>query len=402
MFDEAHEIDEADVVTINSRLRQRCRDCVKAGRADCSHMPRTICFAFNPSYPGHWLQRWCISGAVRTEFGYRKDELLVEDAQSSLGDIEFFMSRATDNPFLPPNYVDQSLGGMPELQRRRYLDGEWLHIAGNSFFDSDALQAAGELAANTNLYLQGEPSGDVSGADKEKPPTIKPHRSGRMEVFKPPVRLHTAAGGEEVRAHRYVVAVDASSGAAADWSAIQVLDVEEWEQVAEWQGRVDPDKLAQTAFLTACVYNGATLAVESTGGWGFGTMKFVQEYIGKWQGSPRSKPRIYTRRLIDRLSDRWTDKPGFDTNVRTRAHALTLLEETFREQSLTIYGQRTIAEMGAFAFPEYKGTGDYGKPQARKGENDDLCMSLAIAVAVAERLPRVRYDSATPLVMRYA
>ena len=131
-------------------------------------------------------------------------------------------------------------------------------------------------------------------------------------------------------------------------------------------------------------------------------MKFCQEYIGKWQGSPKSKPRMYTRKRIEKLSDKWTDVLGFDTNVKTRAHALTLLEETFREGSITVYGQRTIAELGAFAFPEYKGTGDYGKPQARKGEHDDLVLALAIAVAVGEKLPKTRYDEAGPLAMRYA
>jgi hypothetical protein len=90
-----------------------------------------------------------------------------------------------------------------------------------------------------------------------------------MEMYRAPVRWHVTDDGEEHKAHRYVVAVDVSSGAAADYSAIQVIDVEEFEQAAEWQGKVDPDRLAELAFLTACVFNGATLAVEINAGWGF-------------------------------------------------------------------------------------------------------------------------------------
>ena len=60
--------------------------------------------------------------------------------------------------------------------------------------------------------------------------------AGRMEVFMPPVRWHVEDDGTEVKSHRYVVAVDASSGVSSDYSAVQVIDVEEFEQVAEWQG----------------------------------------------------------------------------------------------------------------------------------------------------------------------
>ena len=101
-FDEAHEIDEKSVLTINSRLRQRCRECI-AGAVpddDCSHMPHRILITFNPSYPGHWLQQWFILGAQRTEFGFRKEELIATEADFPIGDAEFFISRATERSHL--------------------------------------------------------------------------------------------------------------------------------------------------------------------------------------------------------------------------------------------------------------------------------------------------------------
>ena len=400
MFDEAHQIDEEDVITIIGRLRQRCRACVASGQPECPHMPRSICMAFNPSFPGHWLHQWCILGGQRTEYGYRKDELLVTDAEESIGDLEFFTARATDNPFLPGDYVKKNLGGMKPLQRRRYLLGEWLHISGTGFFDQDALSRLSENALEQELYLVGEPSGDPSGRDPEKQPTIRARTGGRLEVFRPPARWHVDESGEEQRAHHYVVGVDASSGASADWSAVQVIDADDWVQVAEWQGKMDPDKLAEVAFILAVLYNGAMLAPETTGGWGFAVTKSLQRLIRDWAGSEKARPKMYTRKVINRLSDAYTDFIGFDTNTKTRAHALALLEESIRDDSLQVFGARTLAELAAFA-SQVDAQGRFGKAQAQKGAHDDLVLALAIAVTVGDRARRQkRYDG--PMTMRVA
>jgi hypothetical protein len=393
--DEAHEVDEDSIITINSRLRQRCPDCHKAAASfadmaevpPCEHYPHTLTMTFNPSFPGHWLHEWFILGAHRTEFGYRKDELYPTGSEHPIGDCEFIPSKATDNKYVSRAYIEQNLGGMPELQRRRYLEGEWLHISGTGFFDQEGLSRLMEIAGAMKPILVGEAAGDVSG--KPKLPTLMPKRNGRLEVFKPPVRLSfDQATGNEIQPHAYVLGIDTSSGMAADFSGIQVIDVQEWEQVAEWQGKVDPDKLAEIAFLIGCVYNGAMLAPEITGGWGFAVVRRLQRLLREWAGPPKAKPRLYTRPVLGKISDKFTDALGWDTNQKTRAHSLALLEEGIADGSAGVYGLRTLAELAAFAFPDYKGTGDYGKPQARKGQHDDLVMPLAIAFAVAEKMPR--------------
>ena len=74
---------EDDVLTVNTRLRQRCRACdLLAAQAedptllaDCDHYPHSMILTFNPSHPGHWLRRWFILGSVPTEWGHRKEEL---------------------------------------------------------------------------------------------------------------------------------------------------------------------------------------------------------------------------------------------------------------------------------------------------------------------------------------
>lgn len=389
MFDEAHEISAEDVTTVNSRLRQRCRACIKSNSGDCTHMPRRMVFAFNPSYPGHWLQEWFMLGATQTELGFRKDELFIAESETSLGSVEFFRSRAQENPFLPPGYIERNLAGMQPWKKRRLLDGKWEH-QGGSFFDDEALSLIEETTRLNPPLMIAEPIGDTTGVDKDdRPRLVERKNGGRLNVYKAPVRWHVTNDGDEIKSHRYVVSVDASSGTAADYSAIQVIDVEELEQVAEWQGKIDPDKLAEHAFLLACVYNGATLAPEITGGWGFAVVKRCQAMIGQWKGPAHSKPKLYTRPVLDRLSDRFTDRIGWDTNTKSRAQMLDILEESLRDGSLTIHSPRTHAELSAFATPDRIGdVGDYRSPRAQKGAHDDLVIALAIGVAIAVKLPK--------------
>jgi len=390
MFDESHEIAERDVLTINSRLRQRCDACVKAGIADCEHMPHRLVLTFNPSSPNHWLNQWFRLAAEPTEWGFRRDRITPTDAEegASIGDMEFFLALVTANPFVPPEYAERNLGGMSARMRRRFLLGMWEHIDGSGYFDADALGLYHERAVEELVIRHAEPVGDLTGVDVAKPVSLIERSNGRMHVFKTPVRNHIDDQDNEVKAHRYVVACDASSGASADYSAVQVIDVDEMEQVAEWQGKVDTDVLAEIAFLTAVVYNGALLAVEITGGWGLNTMRRAQQLIARWKGNPKSQPRIYMRRGVSRLSEQHTDLIGFDTQTGTRALALGALEELVREDLIRIHGRRTLAEMSAFAWRERAGgVMDYRRPEARSGEHDDLVMALAIGTYIATRQP---------------
>jgi hypothetical protein len=218
MFDEAHEIAERDVLTINSRLRQRCVDCVRAGRADCPHMPHRMVLTFNPSSPNHWLNHWFRLAAEPTEWGFRRDRITPTDAEegSSIGDMEFFLALVTANPFVPPEYAERNLGGMSAKMRRRFLLGMWEHIDGSGYFDPDALGLLHERASDALVLRRAEPVGDLTGEDKSDPVMLVERPRARMHVFRTPVRDHVAANGDEVKAHRYVVAADASSGASAD------------------------------------------------------------------------------------------------------------------------------------------------------------------------------------------
>ena len=111
--------------------------------------------------------------------------------------------------------------------------------------------------------------------------------------------------------------------------------------------------------------------------------------IGHWAGDDHARPQLYMRPVVDRLSQKFTDLLGWDTNTKSRAQMLDVLEQSMRDGSLTIHGQRTLAEFMAFKIPErIGGVGDYRSPRAARDAHDDLVIALAIGVAVATRLPK--------------
>ena len=386
-FDECQEIEEDTVLRIVTRLRQRCRICEQQNIRDCAHMPNKAILTFNPSNPGHWLQKWfMLDGAEKTEHGFYKPELWMEGAIESIGDSEFVFARAADNPFLPTDYLKHTLGGMKEWMRRRYLEGLWEFISGNAFFDPDSLRYYIERAASVkpvfaSCHTVGDIDADVAyrtGRSQEKPKdkqriTIE-GESGPLIVFKKPVRRRLDEKTQKfVEAHRYVISIDASSGRGTDFSAIQVLDVETFEQVAEWQGKLETGLVAQEAYRLGRIYNDAYIVPEVTGGWGLAVEQVLKRYHYK---------RLYLKRTFDRLSQKFTDKTGFDTTIRMRYWILEVLETAVRERELGLYSMRTLGEMGTFVYSERE------KPEAQPGHNDDLVLSLAIGVKVVTDLPR--------------
>ncbi len=376
LVDEAHETDEREVTQFLIRMRQRCPACIRGGQKDCVHMPHQAALAFNPGHPGHWLRDWFIIGGTQTEFGWYKPELTFIDADRPFGDCEFVVAKPQDNPYLSVQYLERLLA-QKEQDKRRLVYGEWIVMDGSMFFDAEALtHYSDEL---TMPWKTGSTAGNPVGNDDKDPMRIVLRKDGPLAVWKPPVRKTPTA-----RAHRYIVSVDVSSGGGADYTGIQVIDVENFEQVAELQVKLDPDLAAVEAYRLACIYNGATIVPETTGGWGDTVVRVVNRMNLHYKGPLTAKPVMYQRVLgqHQRLDPSFTTKFGFDTNVHTRFLMLDLLEEVIRERSFKLYGTRTHTELTHFA------RGKNGRPEALPGRHDDLVMSLAIGVYVAAQLPK--------------
>lgn len=386
-LDEAQEIPntEVDKVTrLITRVRERCPDCVRDGVKDCAHFPHKVMLSFNPTNPDHWLREWFYNGAEQTRHGFRKPELFLGEAEEPIGDAEFVIAKATDNPYLSQRYIS-TLRGLPPHLRRRYLEGLWEYIEGTCFFDNDALQrlqAESLLEKVTLGKLVGDIGQDINQRLRKvksaSPVKVVPG-SGPLQIWRTPVR------GE--KPHRYVIGLDSSSGMSQDWTGMQVLDVDTFEQAAELQLRIPPAEAAEWAYRLGRVYNDALIVCEVTGGWGFAVDQKLRDM---------RYPKPYTRRVVDRLTKRFTDKLGFDTTKQSRNNILSELEESVRDGSLKVFGPRTLGEMAAFV------VGDKDKAEAQPGAHDDLVMSLALAVYVAGTLPkelrRVREEPHRPQV----
>ncbi len=382
VVDEAHQVSQQTVTQFLLRLRQRCTACIRANEKDCAHMPHRAAFGFNPAEPGHWLQEWFILGCSQTEYGFYKKELWLPEASKPFGDAEFVIARPVDNPYLSEKYLER-LDAQPELWRRRMVLGEWVLIGGSMFFDADALT---DYAEHLKLpWKTGVTAGDPTASDPQDPVRVKLEKGGPLAVWKPPVR---AKPGQ--RAHRYIVAVDVSSGGGADYTGIQVIDVEEFEQVAELQVKLDPDLAAIEAYRLACIYNGALIVPEVTGGYGLTIVRVVQKLNLLYKGAVESKPVLYQRVIgqHEKLTRDWTEKIGWDTNSRTRMLMLDNLEEVIRERSFVLNGIRTHTELTHFAYEKTKDGRNTGRPSAISGRHDDLTISLAIGVFIAVSLPK--------------
>jgi hypothetical protein len=377
-FDESQEIEEEKAIRLTTRLRQ-------------SGMPNKAIFTFNPANPGHWLQKWFILGGEQTSFGFKKEAFVLPEASKSIGSLEFFFAKATDNIHLPAGYVEETLEGLPAHLRRRYLEGIWEFITGNSFFDIEAMtdyqRSVMEVKPVMTGRTKGDPEEDFEARKKgrrPKDPVGVKVGDGPLTIWRRPVKK----SDDVPRDHRYVMAIDVSSGGGYDYSAIQVVCVETFEQVAEWQGKVTPVEVALEAYRLGRIYNNALATPEITGGWGF----TIEQELKRLR-----YPNLYTRRILDRLSKKWTDRTGWDTTARTRAHMLDTLNRVLMEREFGLHSIRTLTEMGTFVY------GKNNKPEAQDGCNDDLVVALAIAVTVALELPReLRRPKYEPHVPQFA
>lgn len=361
-------IEDGHVVNIPDYIGKSPTELVMTEVIDYA-LPGKVILSFNPENPGHWLMKWFFQGTQQTKTGTKKAELFATGADFPSGDAEFFFAKATDNPHLPSGYIAAQLAGMPEHLRRRYLDGIWEFVSGKCYFDTDALGYYQKLAESTRTVIQGDTTGDCI-KDRDARLASKPSDD--------PVKLKSSTGPwmvwhKPVPGNRYVVSVDVSSGGSTDYSGIQVICVETLEQCAEFQGKLDPDLVGQESYRIGRIYNNALIVPEVTGGWGFS----VEQELKRLR-----YPNLYTKRIMDRLSRKYTDRTGWDTTMKTRAHMLDTLERLIREKEIGIYSLRLIPELGTFV------RDDAGRPAAQPGCCDDLVISFAIAATVAVDQPR--------------
>lgn len=183
---------------------------------------------------------------------------------------------------------------------------------------------------------------------------------------------------EPAQGHSYLVTSDVSRGDGKDFSTAHVLDLNTFEIVAEYKGKVKSDILAPFLSDLGKQYFDAILAVENMG---VGLtvvdkliesqypnlyyqMRFSNEYINQW----------------DALSEENKTVAGYTISYKTRPIIIAKLEEYIRLKKIKQYSSRFASETKTFIWK------DGGRPEAAHSYNDDLIMSMAAACWISTQV----------------
>lgn len=172
--------------------------------------------------------------------------------------------------------------------------------------------------------------------------------------------------------HEYLLTADVARGDADDFSAFHVIDKTTSEIVAEYMGKIPPDRFAEYLVNIGQQYNKAFIVFEkNTFGHQVGTklrdLKYENVYYDE---------KIMEKILYAVNEDEEKDlkaHSGFTVTPKNREKIISNLEQVIRNKKIRIYSSRFIMQTETFVW-----TGK--RAQAMKRKNDDLIMSLAIGL----------------------
>lgn len=183
---------------------------------------------------------------------------------------------------------------------------------------------------------------------------------------------------------KYIVSADVARGDADDYSTMYVLDQGNAEIMAEYRGRIQPDKFGEFLVEVAKKYNDAFIVHERNSAglvtsYKLKDLKYKNVYYEKlFDGN--LEPNFLPEQIMD-------ETPGFTTTVKTRPDILSKLEASVRNLQLICKSERLAGEFKTFI------VGNDGKPKAQKNCHDDLIMALAIGINFVEYGARNNNDS---------
>jgi len=160
---------------------------------------------------------------------------------------------------------------------------------------------------------------------------------------------------------------DVSRGDSEDYSAINIIDFDEREQVLEYIGKIPPDDLASIAYKWGILYGNAFIVTDITGGMGVATSRKLQElgyknlYI---DGINTQNIWEYNNKALEKI-------PGINFNNK-RTQIIAAFEEQLRK-GFIVRSSRLVTELDTFVYLN-------GRPDHMKGAHDDSIMSLSIAL----------------------
>jgi hypothetical protein len=172
---------------------------------------------------------------------------------------------------------------------------------------------------------------------------------------------------EPIEGHRYIMGVDVSRGDSEDFSAINIIDFDDREQVLEYVGKIPPDDLAQIAYKWGIIYGNAFIVIDITGGMGVATSRKLQELNYKniyIDGINTQNIWEYNAKAMEKI-------PGLNFNNK-RTQIVAAFEEQLRK-GFAVRSSRLLNELNTFVYMN-------GRPDHMKGSHDDAIMSMSMAL----------------------
>jgi len=184
----------------------------------------------------------------------------------------------------------------------------------------------------------------------------------------------------------YVVALDPSLGTGGDNAAIQVMSLPDLKQVGEWQHNMTPIKGQVTVMRNICDHiqlkapNSEIYWSVENNTIGEAALVMISEMgeeniAGVFLSEPKKQ-----------LSTAKKHRKGFTTTHITKLSACAKLKQWVETEKLTINSKNLIRELKTFVA---SGT----SYKAKSGENDDLVMSLILAIRMIQVVSK--YDEST-------
>lgn len=159
--------------------------------------------------------------------------------------------------------------------------------------------------------------------------------------------------------HIYVLGGDVASGNSDDYSAFSIIDGTTGEQVVEYKGKLRPEDFAKIIYEWGLKYNALTI-IDVTGGYGDVVIQELEraEY-----------PLLYV--------DPKRNLPGIKILINNRNPMITKFVSYFENYDLIVRSKRAINETKTYIWLN-------GRPDHMPGFNDDVLMTLVMAIYVLD------------------
>ena len=186
---------------------------------------------------------------------------------------------------------------------------------------------------------------------------------------------------------QYMVVADVARGDSSDYSAAQVIDIEDCSQVAEYRGMITTKDYGNFLVSLATEYNNALLVIENANvGWaciqqvidrGYGNLFYMSNDLKYIDVEKQMTNRHYReeRQMV----------AGFSTTAKTRPLIISSLDSYIQNKDIMIRSVRLIDELFTFIW-------NGGRAEAMKGYNDDLTMSMGIGLWVRNTALRLKQE----------